>query len=145
MGFKIVDKQDRNHFIIGRTALENTVRISRVGDKLNGLKFTISGDLLSHYGIGAGDKVNLSIGTDEDYGSVFISKTTPTDKTGYAIFKGPAMKAGAFSTSSSKIYDLKITSPVDCLIKRSHRGILATIPASALPNVKSAPQLVAAE
>jgi hypothetical protein len=134
MGFQIIDPSaGRIGATKGRSALKNIIRFRPTGEGKKALRFTISEDLLAPHNISRGDKINLMIGYDEDYGSIFIAKTTKTDPMGYSVFSvGVKSRALSFTIHASKVYGISVSSPVDCLVKQSERGITATIPLSAL-------------
>jgi len=149
MGFKIIDPSEGRGGLAGRgrKPLSNVVRVGCVGNKKSALRFTISGDICKQYDLQNGSKINISIGTDEDHGSIYISKTTATDPMGYSVFRG-GVKAIALSfvIHASKVYGINIQSPADCIVSRDKRGFLATLPASCLKVERrpTSPQLEAA-
>lgn len=134
MGFKLIDPNaGRFGFNRGRPALTNTVRIASVNKSGNALRVTISEDLLKSFELHAGAKINLMIGTDEDFGSLCITKTAVNDALGYSLFKSSKQsRAASFIISSGKIYNIKVRKAFDCVVVPNKRALLFKIPASAL-------------
>lgn len=132
MGFNLIDPNEGNFgHGQGRKPLENIVRVN-VG-KTGVARITISQDICNEYGLKAGDRLNVLLGTDEDYGSFCLAPTSLSDTKGYSIFSGgPKARALAISLKANKLYN--VVGTFDCIVTRTKRAVVASIPASALPS-----------
>lgn len=142
MGFNLLDPNEGRAEFVGRKPLQNTIRVG-VG-KTNVATVTISRDICNEYGLQAGDRVNVLLGTDEDRGTFCISPTALSDDKGYKLYKAsPASVALSFSVKAKKLYG--VSGRFECRIQKTKRTVLASIPLSAMPQESRTVQITNGE